>query len=260
MKRRSYKILTDQMANPKTAKAAKGDDYLTAILHLAPYDLSGRQVCPFASKGCAAACLNTAGRGGIGGPDNAIQRRRIKRTLMFREDRERFWDLLISDLIKLSVEAAKEGMRPAVRLNGTSDIPWERIKVRGFDNIMSMFPGMVFYDYTKYPINKRTRIPANYDLTFSRSEANHDEVIKSLEGGRRVAVVFSTKKGQDLPTQYLGRPVVDGDLHDMRFLDDKAVIVGLRAKGNGKNDNSGFVVEITSEIMVDSLIYGAIKQ
>ena len=242
MKRRSYKILTDQMANPKTAKAAKGDDYLTAILHLAPYDLSGRQVCPFASKGCAAACLNTAGRGGIGGPDNAIQRRRIKQTLMFREDRERFWDLLISDLIKLSVEAAKEGMRPAVRLNGTSDIPWERIKVRGFDNIMSMFPGMVFYDYTKYPFTRREGLPSNYSLTFSRSEANEHEALVNLAKGRNVAVVFGTKKGEPLPATYKGHRVIDGDLDDLRFRDGRGVVVGVRAKGDGKKDTSGFVV------------------
>ena len=193
MKRRSYKILTDQMANPKTAKAAKQEDYLTAILHLAPYNLSGRQVCPFASKGCAAACLNTAGRGGIGGPDNAIQRCRIKRTVMFREERERFWDLLISDLIKLSVEAVKEGLKPAVRLNGTSDIQWEKIKVRGFANIMAMFPDMVFYDYTKWPQARRHNLPANYSLTYSRSETNEVDVIAALAAGANVAVVFAAK-------------------------------------------------------------------
>ena len=246
MKRRSYKILTDQMANPKTAKAAKGDDYLTAILHLAPYNLSGRQVCPFASKGCAAACLNTAGRGGIGGPDNAIQRCRIKRTVMFREERERFWDLLISDLIKLSAEAVKEGMSPAVRLNGTSDIQWEKIKVRGFDNIMSMFPNMVFYDYTKFPYARREDLPSNYFLTFSRSEANEHEALANIAKGRNVAVVFGAKKGEPLPATYEGYRVIDGDLDDLRFRDGRGVVVGVRAKGDGKKATSGFVVQIAA--------------
>lgn len=229
-----------------------GTEFYTAIMYLQPHTQSGTNLCAFASDGCAMACLVSAGRMPMQSAFNA----RANRTNLFLNDRPAFKAQLEAEIAEHVRISERKGLKPAIRLNGTSDIAWELV----FPDLFTKFSNVTFYDYTKYPINKRTRIPANYDLTFSRSEANHDEVIKSLEGGRRVAVVFSTKKGQDLPTQYLGRPVVDGDLHDMRFLDDKAVIVGLRAKGNGKNDNSGFVVEITSEIMVDSLIYGAIKQ
>ena len=107
-----------------------------------------------------------------------------------------------------------------------------------------MFPDVVFYDYTKFPINKRVNLPKNYTLTFSRSEANHDQVLENLRAGRNVAIVFSTKKSEELPSQYLGYEVIDGDIHDMRFLDPKGVIVGLKAKGDARKDTSGFVVQV----------------
>jgi hypothetical protein len=46
-----------------------------------------------------------------------------------------------------------------------------------------------------------------------------------------------------LPQTYLGKQVVDGDATDLRFLDPRGVIVGLKAKGKGKQDTSGFVVK-----------------
>ena len=51
-------------ANPKIQKGTKLG-YLSFILHLAPADLSGREVCPKRTAGCTSACLNTAGRGGM---------------------------------------------------------------------------------------------------------------------------------------------------------------------------------------------------
>ena len=48
--------------NPKTIKGQKYK-YMTAILYLAPARTSGFNVCPLASAGCKASCLNTAGRG-----------------------------------------------------------------------------------------------------------------------------------------------------------------------------------------------------
>jgi hypothetical protein len=62
-----------------------------------------------------------------------------------------------------------------------------------------------------------------------------------------VAVVFNTKKGKPLPKTYYGIKVVEGDDTDLRFLDSKRVIVGLRAKGNAKKDRSGFVVEVRND-------------
>lgn len=246
--------------NPKTAKS-EGSGYLTAILHLAPYNLSGRNVCPWASPGCAAACLNTAGRGGIGKRDderqtfegvgdislNTIQRARIARTRFFFANRSGFIAQLRREIAAHVRRATRHGLRPAVRLNGTSDLRWERLAREIFD----AFPGVRFYDYTKGAERAKQAAtdpswPTNYALTFSRTEANDADCADVLEAGGTVAVVFSTRKGRELPRYWGVGPiewaVVDGDASDLRFLDPRGVVVGLRAKGRGKADTSGFVV------------------
>ena len=96
-------------------------------------------------------------------------------------------------------KAQRENLTPAIRLNGTSDIVWERTPVvidgvKIASNIMELFASVQFYDYTKYPLAKRALLPNNYDLTFSRSESNQPDVIENLSNNRRVAVVFDTKK------------------------------------------------------------------
>lgn len=243
------------VGNPKTAKG-EGYGYLTAIMHLAPEKVSGRNVCPHASAGCAAACLNTAGRGGIGlDADglNMIQAARIRRTRFFHRDRAAFMAQLVEEIRKHKRAASRHGLRPAVRLNGTSDLPWEAFPVtrkwrdgseQTFPNIFAAFPSVTFYDYTKWPMRLRkvAGIP-NYSLTYSVSE--HPEADKRaaeyLAAGRGVAVVFDCGKSESLPTSYLGAPVIDGDATDLRFTDAPGVIVGLRAKGRAKKDTSGFV-------------------
>lgn len=241
------KLLT--VGNPKLVKGQK-QGYLSFVLHLAPSILSGYNTCPMASKGCAAACLNTAGRGGIfkkGESTNNIQRARIRRTVMFFEQRDAFMATLVND-IKLGIkQAEKQGLIPVFRLNGTSDIRWETVEVTvdgiTYNNVMGLFPNIQFYDYTK--LNNRRKLPHNYHLTFSRSESNDadvDMVINGIEGVRtssdmNIAVVFDK-----LPATYLGRPVINGDETDLRFLDPRRVIVGLKAKGKAKKDPSGFTV------------------
>ena len=226
------------------AKTVKGEPlgYLTGILYLVPSDGSGLgNLCPNASPGCRAACLYTAGRGIM----KPIQDGRMRKTRLFFESAPRFVDALADDVVRLKRGAAKRGLIPAVRLNGTSDIPWERM--RGTDGYMLMerFPEVQFYDYTKRP--NRAALWANYHLTFSRSECNDAQAMLELERGRNVAVVFDTLKGEPLPVFWRGYRVVDGDESDLRFLDyaasetGAAVIVGLRAKGKAKHDASGFV-------------------
>jgi hypothetical protein len=219
--------------NPKLMKGEK-KGYLSFILHLAPSWLSGHNTCPMASNGCAAVCLNTAGRGGMfkrGETTNNIQRARIRKTVRFFDYREQFMADLVKDITLAIKQAEKKNMIPVFRLNGTSDLRWETVPVYGFRNIMEMFSQVQFYDYTKLP--NRRNIPANYHLTFSRSESNEHLIPADLN----VAVVFDT-----LPTTYLGRPVVNGDDTDLRFLDPQGVVVGLKAKGKAKKDNSGFTV------------------
>lgn len=231
------KLLT--AGNPKTVKGRKRG-FLSYILHLAPSTLSGYNVCPMASAGCIAGCLNTAGRGGF---DPSIPLARIRKTVMFMEQREQFMQQLVKDIDAGIRVAKRKRMRPVFRLNGTSDIRWETVPVtvkgKTYPNIMSAYRKVQFYDYTK--IANRRNLPANYHLTFSRSESN-DSLIPTV--GYNTAVVFSTRKGAALPATYMGMTVVDGDDTDLRFLDPEGVIIGLRAKGKAKKDTSGFVVKV----------------
>jgi hypothetical protein len=237
------------VGNPKTAKG-EAHGYLTAILHLAPEKVSGRNVCPHATAGCAAACLNTAGRGGIGlDADglNTIQVARIRRTRWFHRDRTGFLNALSLEIARHVRIARKHGLQPAVRLNGTSDLPWEKFPVAGQPHIFAIFPEVTFYDYTKWPVRLRTAVAdiPNYSLTFSLAESNDDKAGDALDAGVNVAAVFAVKRGGDLPPSAMIagriRPVIDGDASDLRFTDPTGVIVGLRAKGRAIHDRTGFV-------------------
>jgi hypothetical protein len=76
-------------------------------------------------------------------------------------------------------------------------------------------------------------------VTFSRSEINESEAIAVLHRGGHVAVVFN-----ELPSEWNGFKVVDGDLSDDQMLDHiNAVVLGLKAKGKARKDISGFVVK-----------------
>ena len=216
-------------ANTKTMKGEKYG-YKTYILHLAPSLISGFQTCPKASAGCAAACLNKAGMGAF----SNVQLARINRTKMFFQERDVFMTQLANEIRRAVKKAKKEGLQLLVRPNGTSDIPWEKIRVEGARNIFELFPEVQFYDYTAIP--NRT-VPENYHLTFSRKESNSADVATAMRNGLNVAVVFDK-----LPATYLGRPVVSGDDTDIRVNDPKGVVVGLKAKGPAKSDLSGFVV------------------
>jgi len=227
--------------NYKTVKSEKVG-VLTGIIYMAPYNLSGKNVCPAASAGCAAACLNTAGRGAM----NVVQRARLEKTNRFWDDRKQFMHDLAGEIGKLKRQAEAKGLKAAVRLNGTSDLPYEKYKVGDTGkNIMELFPDVQFYDYTKLDnrFTKGQTLPANYHLTFSRAEDNDhklDDVLKHTSA----AVVFAG----ELPATWRGYPVIDGDEHDARFTDaGPGVIIGLTAKGKAKHDASGFVVP--SEIL-----------
>ena len=229
--------------NPKILKGQK-QGFLTSILHLAPADLSGYQTCPKATAGCKAACLNTAGRGGIfkkGESTNVIQQARIRKTKMFYEMRDVFMFELVRDIKNAIKQAEKKDLTPAFRLNGTSDLSWEKYPVRRdgteYRNIFEAFPEVQFYDYTKVLGRKTGDIP-NYHLTFSNADGNINDVLGAKQAGLNIAVVFR----KELPSTYLGRKVINGDETDLRFLDEKNVIVGLKAKGKAKKDTSGFVV------------------
>ena len=235
--------------NPKILKGLK-QGYNTYILHLAPANLSGYEVCAKRTKGCTDTCLNTSGRGGMfkkGETTNVIQQARIRKTKMFFENRAEFMKQLVADIELAIKQSKKKNLIPVFRLNGTSDLAWEKYEaVRNavtFKNIFAAFSEVTFYDYTAILGRKVKDIP-NYSLTFSKKESNDMDVRLAASAGMNVAVVFSTKKGKEMPATYIGRSVFNGDDSDLRFLDPKGVIVGLYAKGKAKKDLSGFVVQV----------------
>ena len=228
-----FKLLST--ANPKIQKGTKLG-YLSFILHLAPADLSGKETCPKRTAGCTAACLNTAGRGGMfrkGENTNMIQKARIRKTQMFFEQREEFMDALFIDITKAIKFAEKQGLTPVFRLNGTSDLSWEKYEVIDGKNIFECFPNVQFYDYTKVLGRKVKHLP-NYHLTFSKADGNDADVAEALMQGMSVVAVYD-----EIPK---GTPSADET--DLRFLDPKGIMLGLKAKGRAKKDYSGFVIRV----------------
>ena len=226
------------------AKTVKGEKlgFLTGIQYLAPSTVSGIvNLCPKASEGCKIACLNTAGRGGIikkGETTNTIEIARLRRTLLFLDEREKFLAQLHKEITAFVIRCKKNDKKPCVRLNGTSDIQWEYELHEG-KNMFEHFPEVQFYDYTKIPTRKVDNIP-NYHLTWSYSEANEKYAKMFDQVPNNKAVVFRDK---ELPSMFKGLKVINGDDHDMRFLDKPNSVVGLKAKGKARKDYTGFVID-----------------
>jgi hypothetical protein len=217
-------------ADAKTVKGEK-KGVLTGILYLAPAHTSGvMNVCAHATPGCMDSCLFTAGRAAY---FPAINQARIRKTVWLKNDRQGFLEQLAKDIKALVRKAEREGFTPAVRVNGTSDLPWLSMRMA------LQFPKLTCYDYTKHPRPWERLLP-NYHLTFSLSESNLKDALDCLQHGVNVAVVFDTKCNEALPKTWQGFKVIDGDLSDLRFKDPQGVIVGLRAKGRAKKDQLGF--------------------
>lgn len=231
--------------NPKTAKGT-AYGYHTGILHLSPAKTAGvGNVCPWASKGCLRACLNTAGRAGIiraGETTNMILEARKRRTRYLQAgDGSGFFRDLNADLDLLTKQARRMWLKPAARLNGTSDLAWE-----SSSSIMQDHPGIQFYDYTKSFDRMRDflsgRLPKNYHLTFSRTEDNDGMCRNILSRGGNIAVVTMTGNYLEGPV-HGGHLRVSGDTHDLTFLHPAGSILVLRAKGRAREDTSGFVLD-----------------
>ena len=137
---------------------------------------------------------------------------------------------LLHDIRKAVRFAHKRGLTPVFRLNGTSDLAWEKYTVDGY-NVFELFPDVQFYDYTKVLGRKVADYP-NYHLTFSRAEDNYEDCMKAQKAGMNVAVVYDR-----IPDN-----VYSADEDDLRFLDPFVAVIGLKAKGRAKKDTSGFVV------------------
>jgi hypothetical protein len=228
-------------------KTMKGEalGYKTYILYMSAHkqNSKGINVCSHASEGCAASCLVGSGFGGM---YVGVKNGRIARTEFFLKDRLGFLTQLKGEIEK-AIKKNEGTAIPVFRLNGTSDLPYEKYKVFGGKNIFELFPNVQFYDYTKNHTRFNKVLPSNYHLTFSRSETNHDKAMELLNRGVNVAMVFDK-----LPETFEGFEVINADLDDLRFLDKKGVICGLKYKkmtGKGANNaeafESGFAIQTT---------------
>lgn len=244
-----FALLTRPEAQPKAVKGEKLG-VITFVLHLAPADLSGHEVCSMRTEACTFFCLNTAGRGRF----DSVQNARIRKTQLYFTDRALFMALLISDIRKAIRYAKRRGMKAAFRLNGTSDIPWHRVAIVdngvNYANVMELFPGEQFYDYTKVAKRLlRETLPRNYSLTFSLTEDNDMVAAQVLARGGNVAAIFRNRKlverllaASSYSIGGFTAPLVDGDETDLRFLDPAGSIIALYAKGTkAKGDKSGMV-------------------
>ena len=246
-------LLTSGSHNIKTNKSELHGVYSTMINHFAPSKMSGFNVCAFSSKGCEKVCLTYSGQGQMYQQgkinESSVHVARVGRTTLFNKNPRVYFMKLKAEINKFLVICAIKETKPAIRMNGTSDLPWENIKdpETGL-TLMQLFPSIQWYDYTKN-YSRLNKTPSNYFLNFSRSESNEEEVMKALEENINVTIVF---KG-GLPATYKGYRVVNGDETDLRFLDNeifgntsgKGIVIGLTPKGwKAKKDDSGFIVDV----------------
>jgi hypothetical protein len=231
-------IYSKALLTTNNAKTIKGEKlgYITYILYMSAFtqNAKGINVCSHASAGCAASCLVGSGFGGM---YTGVQKGRIEKTNYFLSNRTAFLFQLKSEIEK-AIRKHEGNAIVTIRLNGTSDLPYEKYKVFDGKNIFEVFPSVQFYDYTKNHTRFDKVLPSNYHLTFSRSETNHEKAMELLNRGINVAMVFDK-----LPNTFEGFEVINADLDDLRFLDKKGVICGLKYKkmtGKGANNSEAF--------------------
>jgi hypothetical protein len=167
---------------------------------------------------------------------NAVQRARIRKTQYFFDNRAQFMLDLADDIGRAIRQAAKKGLIPVFRLNGTSDLSWEKYTVGDTGlTVFELFPDVQFYDYTAVLGRKIAQFP-NYHLTFSRKESNDADVKKALKAGMNVAAVYDQ----------IPEGMYSADNDDLRFLDGQQGMMGLKVKGwRAKKDYSGFIIRLT---------------
>jgi len=216
-----FPVLTQPKSNAKLAKESERTDRFSIYsLFLAPADSSGHEMCLWRSQDCTDICLNCSGKGAL----SSVQSARIRKTQRLVETpHDFFWSLLC----EMDKADKRDGWGiPVMRLNGTSDLPWDFIAPQLFTH----FRHWRFYDYTK-SYQRAMAQDSAWDITLSYSGHNWDECARVLKmGAARVAVVFDVPRGKPLPATYKGFHVIDGDKDDLRFLDPRGVIVGLRYK------------------------------
>lgn len=239
-KTQNYKLVKNLLSKGSTNSKTAKNSLETYILYLSPekQNSKGVNLCPKASKGCAAACLYTAGRGKF----TNVKKSRINKSEYYISDKKTFINQLSNELLKIAAKAIKQDKKIAIRLNGTSDQDFISI-IKKYNNLDLLngdqFKNLVFYDYTAILGKIKKYLNTNYSLTLSRKEDNQNDILQALKLGGNVAAVFR----DELPTTYKGYKVVNGDTSDLEMIYNNNVILGLKAKGDAKKDKSGFVID-----------------
>jgi hypothetical protein len=204
--------------------------FMQGIMFLSPHRASGRlNLCLNSTPSCRRNCLKSAGRLAM----DSSQRAQKIRTEFLADHPAQFFTVMLGEMEAGRKRAWKMNMKLVLRLNGLSDVQWHE----WFD-LSAHFPTVQFSEYTKEEDAVDTR--TNEYTILSYSERYTEDQVRVMK--RNVAVVFDG----GLPETWAGKPVIDGDLHDFRFLDPRGVIVGLRAKGDaigGSARGERFIVE-----------------
>lgn len=234
------KLLNTSASNTKIAKSIKqaGGKVRIASLSLYPDDI----ICPARHlAGCAAPCLVSAGRGAY---SNVVASRKAK-TKLWHEDRDAFITQLRKEMHSFIRICQRQDVQPIFRLNTISDIPWEK-----YLDMEGEFGSAFFYDYTK--LSKRitsNKLPRNYKLMFSFSAST--EFAKQVHEAINTRVPMTVVFRGGLPSMFMGRPVIDGDVSDIDNVNAGEVIVGLRAKGKAvKELDNPFIVDNPEAIVI----------
>ena len=216
-------------------------------------EMDNSNVCPFSGK-CVVPCLRTSGRLKFTDSQIAMLKRRLLFAYSMKYNPEIYFNLLCQYIEKELRKAQRLHLKLAVRLNGTSDIRWERLNMKtgkqdapiSGTSIIRKFPNVQFYDYTKFPNFLRISwMPwENYNLTYSFNEKTTPlEIESNFNAGRNIAIVFRSEMPNKIMFNDDMVEVIDGDKHDLRLpsIDGTSKFIGLTAKGKAKNDFSGFV-------------------
>ena len=240
-----------QFFSTTSHKAALANQYgwLDAINYMAPHDLSGTNLCPWSTAGCRSLCLgHYSGQAGMVSDvetgTNKVRESRVRKARYFMDQRAEYMAEMVHHIRRLERQAVRKSMRLVIRPNGSTDIPYERIRVGDHRSIMHAFPHLQFVDYTKSVDRMFRDRPANYHLVYSVNEETDDaDLSRILDAGMQAAAVFAVRKNQPMPHTYKGHPVVDGDVHDLIHLQPAGTILGLRPKGRKAwADQTGFII------------------
>lgn len=235
---KQYKEVKNLLSKGGNTKIDK-NEITTFNLSLAPHtqNAKGINICPKASKGCALACLFTAGRGKF----TNVQQARINKTNYYLFDRQKFINQLAKEINKIAIKSKLTNEMFALRLNTLSDVDfvYQLKKYADLDLLNDdTYKNIIVYDYTAIPGKVKKYLGTKYYVTLSRKEDNEQDVMNVLNAGGNVSIVFRN----ELPNTYKGFKVIDGDKTDLEMTKHKNVVLGLKAKGDAKKDTTGFVV------------------